>query len=163
MNGGDTSRVEQFAVAARNFCEWATSSVVQGEHDVGLAARYLSALFAAGCALGWEEGEPADFRRPEQGTEAVRLKASALPFRYYSEVFNNLVVPPEEPVVGDIVDDLIDVYSDIAPGLELFDKGDLAAAETHWQFWLPHHWGDDTTSALRALWSFLARREGCSQ
>jgi len=160
MNGIDASRVERLAVAARNFCAWATSPVVLGEQDVGLAMQYLSALFAAGCALGWKEGGPGDFRRPEQGIEAVRAKAAALPFRYYSEVFNNLVIPPEEPVVGDIVDDLVDIYSDIAPGLELFESGDLAAAKDHWQFWLSSHWGEHATSALRALWSFLAGRKG---
>jgi len=133
--------------------------VVQGEHEASLAVQYLSALFAAGCALGWEQGESADFRRPDEGIESVRLKASALPFRYYSEVFNNLVIPPEEPVVGDIVDDLVDIYNDIAPGLALFEKGDLAAAKNHWQFWLSSHWGEHATSALRALWSFLAKRE----
>jgi hypothetical protein len=56
------------------------------------------------------------------------------------------------------VDDLVDIYSDVAPGLELFESGDLAAAKDHWQFWLSHHWGEHATSALRALWSFLAGR-----
>jgi hypothetical protein len=32
-----TSQIEQFAVAARNFCSWATSPVIQGEHDAVLA------------------------------------------------------------------------------------------------------------------------------
>jgi hypothetical protein len=155
-----TSQIEQFAVAARNFCSWATSPVIQGEHDAVLAIQYLSALFFAGCALGWEDGEPADFRRPDQRVEAVRLKAAALPIRYYSEVFNNLVIPPEEPVVGDIVDDVVDIYSDIEPGLALFESSNLAAAKDHWQFWFASHWGEHATSAVRALWSYLAKRKG---
>jgi hypothetical protein len=161
MNGLATTQIEGFAVAARNFCTWATSAVLQDEHQAGLAAQYLSALFAAGCAFGWDEGEPGDFRRPAtQGVEAVRAKASALQFRYYSEIFNNLVIPPEEPVVGDIVDDLVDIYSDVAPGLALFESGDQGGARNHWQFWFSRHWGEHATSALRALWSYLSEREG---
>jgi hypothetical protein len=162
MNDAHPAGVESFAVAARGFCAWATSPVVKGEHSVGLAAQHVSALLAAGFKLGPEEGEPADLPRPEPEMEAVRLKASALPFRYYSEVFNNLVIPPEEPVVGDIVDDLVDIYSEIAPGLTLFENGDIAAAKNHWQFWLSNHWGEHATSALRALWSYVAKREGSS-
>jgi hypothetical protein len=158
-----TTQIEEFAVAARNFCTWASSAVLQDEQDAGLAARYVSALFAAGCALGWDEGEPGDFRVPEQGVDAVRAKASALPFRHYSEIFNNLVIPPEEPVIGDIVDDLVDIYSDVAPGLALYESGDREGARNHWRFWLSSHWGEHATSAIRALWSYLARRQGSDE
>ena len=41
MNGIDVSGVEGLAVAARNFCVWATLPVVQGEHEVGIAIKYL--------------------------------------------------------------------------------------------------------------------------
>jgi hypothetical protein len=81
-------------------------------------------------------------------------------FQYYSEIFNNLLVPSEEPVTGNLVDDLTDIYSDIAPGLDLFDAGRKDEAKNHWQFWLASHWGEHATSASRALWSYLAGREG---
>jgi hypothetical protein len=163
MNAIDASRVEQFAVATLNFCSWATSPVTEGEDEAVLAAQYLSALFAAGCALDWKEGESADQKAPTHEIEAVRLKAMALPIRYYSEIFNNLVIPPEQPVVGDIVDDLVDIYGDIAPGLALFQEGERAAALDHWQFWFPYHWGEHATSALRTLWSYLSRCEGSAR
>jgi hypothetical protein len=70
MNG-NSFQAEQFAVAARNFCEWATSPVVAGGRSAELAAQYLSALFAAGCALGWEEGEPCDAGVPDHLVEDV--------------------------------------------------------------------------------------------
>jgi hypothetical protein len=160
MNSSGDLQLEQFAKAARDFCAWATSPVMSPEQEAASAAGHISALLASGCALGWEEGVPADGRPPAEELESVRLKAAALPFQYYSEVFNNLIVPPEEPVIGDIVDDLVDIYGDIAPGLELFDSGKLAEARDHWQFWLASHWGEHATSALRALWSYLAKREG---
>jgi hypothetical protein len=81
-----------------------------------------------------------------------------LPVQYYSEIFNSLVVPPEEGVAGDLVDDLVDIYQDVAPGLELYDAGRRDEAKNHWQFWLASHWGGHATSATRALWSYLAGR-----
>jgi hypothetical protein len=56
----------------------------------------------------------------------------------------------------------VDIYSDIAPGLASFESGDLTAAKDQWQFWLASHWGERATSALRALWSFLAGRDGAN-
>ena len=159
MGNGEQLELEEFGRAARGFCSWATSPVVPYENEAAAAARHIALLIAAGCALGWAEGEPADFDPPVAGTDAARKKASALPFQYYSEIFNNLVVPAEEPVVGDLVDDIVDIYSDIAPGLALYDAGKLEEAKNHWQFWLSSHWGEHATSALRALWSFLAERE----
>jgi hypothetical protein len=160
MSNSVDPQLEEFGRAARSFCSWATSSVDPNEKGTAAAARHIAVLIAAGCALGWVEGEPADFNPPVVGADAARAKASALPFQHYSEVFNPLVVPPEEPAVGDIVDDVVDIYSDIAPGLQLYDSGRFEEAKNHWQFWFACHWGEHATSALRALWSYLAKREG---
>lgn len=92
--------------------------------------------------------------------ELVKARASDLPFQYYSEVFNTLVLPAEEPVTGDLVDDLMDIYRDIAPGLVLYRAGRRPEAANHWRFWFTVHWGEHATSALRAAWSYLAGREG---
>jgi hypothetical protein len=134
--------------------------VLPHKQEAAVALQHIASLFAAGCALGWAEGEPADFDPPVTGVELVQAKAAALPFQYYSEIFNNLLVPSEEPVTGNLVDDLTDIYSDIAPGLDLFDAGRKDEAKNHWQFWLASHWGEHATSASRALWSYLAGREG---
>ncbi len=160
MNDDSALRLERFALAAREFCRWAASPIDSSEQAATVVAQLVAELVAAGCALGWTEGEPAEYDTSQVELDAVRLKSSALPFRYYSEVFNNLIVPPEAPVVGDIVDDLVDIYGDISPGLRLFDAGEKLAARNHWQFWLSNHWGEHATSALRALWSYLAGREG---
>jgi hypothetical protein len=127
---------------------------------LALVCRLLADLVAAGCSLGWDEGEPADVECDASELEVVRAAASDLPFQYYSEVFNNLVLPAEEPVTGDIVDDLMDIYREIAPGLVLYRSGKRDEAGDHWRFWFANHWGEHATSALRASWSFLAGREG---
>jgi hypothetical protein len=160
MNGTVVSDVEAFARAARDFCAWANGPGVHGKPAAEAAARHVSALVAAACAMGWKEAEPADFLKPVNGTESIEATALRLPVRYYAEIFNNLVIPAEDSVVGDLVDDLGDIYSDVSPGLDLFDSGRIKEAENHWRFWFAHHWGEHATSALRALWSYLAGREG---
>ena len=53
----------------------------------------------------------------------VFTRAGNLPLNYYSEVFNPIPVPAEEPVVGDLADDIADIYGDIERGLKLLDVG----------------------------------------
>ena len=152
--------MKEFAKAAQAFCSRARSPVQQHEQEAAVALQHIATLFAAGCAPGWAGGEPADFDPPGPGVDLVRAKAVALPFQRYSEVFKNLVVPPEQPVVGDLVDDLEDIYPGIALGLDPFDAGEIEEARNHWQFWFAGHRGEHATSAARALRSYLAEREG---
>lgn len=125
-----------------------------------MAAQLISELLAVGFAMGIAEGASGEVGVPAEVLACVRAKAKQLPIGYYSEVFNCLVVPPEEGVVGDLVDDIIDIHGDLYPGLVLFDAGRKREAQEHWQYWFPIHWGEHATSALRALWSYLAGREG---
>ena len=153
--------IAEFARAARAFCEWAVAPPLAGDNVAQQALRHVSRLVAAASELSWDATEPADFVPPSEGDVArLRAKAASIPFQYYSEVFNCLVVPPEEPVVGDIVDDLLDIYGDVVLGLQLFESGAVDAAASHWRFWFAAHWGEHATSAVRALWSHLAEREG---
>jgi hypothetical protein len=160
MNAVVKPQVEAFALAVRAFRDWAFSPPQSPEQEAVAAARHISSLIAMACALGVDEGEAADFLKPTEGIEHVEAKAATLPVRYYSEIFNTLVIPAEEAVVGDLIDDLGDIYSDIVPGLDLFDSGRYQDAENHWRFWFLHHWGEHATSALRAIWSHLAGRDG---
>ena len=153
--------IKRFAKAARAFCGWATSGPAEATGQAIAAAQLVADLLAAGCALGAEEGEPAIGEVHPDELKRVTETAAALPFQYYSEVFSNLVVPPEEPVVGDIVDDMEDIYRDVSIGLVLFDQGRKGKAAKHWRFWFVHHWGEHATSALRALWSYVADRRRC--
>ena len=155
--------VERFAHAAEQFCSWATCQNNANEDDLAVVCQLLADLVASGCALGWSEGEPSEIDAQPAEVELVEAKASNLPFQYYSEVFNNLLIPAEEAVTGDLVDDLTDMYRDLAPGLDLYRDGRRQEAADHWKFWFANHWGEHATSALRAAWSFLAGREGREQ
>ncbi len=66
-------------------------------------------------------------------------------------------MPPEEPVVGNLADDLSDIFNDVDRGLLAFEAGRREEAVWEWGFYLAHHWGDHATSAIRALHCWLAR------
>jgi hypothetical protein len=89
----------------------------------------------------------------------IYVQASKLPLKYYSEVFNPLPVPGEEPIVGDLADDIADIYKDIRRGLDLLDAGYMEHAVWEWIFHLQHHWGEHATSAIRALHWFLCEQK----
>jgi hypothetical protein len=78
-----------------------------------------------------------------------------VPFQYYGEVFDTTRVPPEEPTVGDLADDLLDIYTDVKAGLLYFERGHAQQAVFQWKFTWGVHWGRHATSALRAMhcWS----------
>jgi hypothetical protein len=86
-------------------------------------------------------------------------QVSNLPLTYYSEVFNSNVVPPEDPVIGDLADDIADIYRDLRRGLNLLDAGHTEQAVWEWVFHLKHHWGEHATSAIRALYWYLQENE----
>lgn len=155
--------VDHFSSVAERLDAWAFSEASAPEEDLVAVCQLLADLVAAGCALGWSFGAPSSLEVDPSAIAKVKARASNLPLRYYSEIFNNLVVPAEEPVTGDLADDLADIYCDIVPGLALYRSGRHEEAADHWRFWFAQHWGEHATSALRAAWSFLARREGSTR
>ncbi len=99
------------------------------------ALQQLSKLYAAALEL-----PGLDFRDapdpPSQTSEARRGLAAnlrPLPFQYYWVVFTPTDMDDEQkrPVCGDLFDDLLDVYGDVAAGLWLYDHQHVEAACFH--------------------------------
>ena len=153
---------QAFADCARRFCEWARASQPTGPVAAAEALRQIASLYAAGLSLPepWSTGVDPHAKRsliqPEE-RHAVVDAAARIPFQYYSEVFNPFLVPAEEAVLGDITDDLADIYCDVASGLLLYDAGKTADAVWQWGFHLQIHWGEHATSAIRALHCYVAQ------
>src|SRR5688500_10241095 len=92
-----------------------------------------------------------------KGWHAVyRTLTARVAFTHYAEVFNPLPVPPEQPIVGDLADDIADIFGDVDRGLWFFEAGRPAEAVWEWGFHFVHHWGEHATSAIRALHCYLA-------
>jgi hypothetical protein len=149
--------IDQFIVAARAFVAWAESPASSNSRAEAVAARmFMAALIAAAIALPEGSLKTAAADIPDDDYQRVYLRFGALPFNYYSDCFNPLVVPPEEPVVADLADDLADIWRDVKGGLLLYESGDQDSAAWHWSNDYSLHWGHHATAALYALQSWFS-------
>jgi hypothetical protein len=156
------SDIEAFALEARRFRDWALKPE-GGPTGVQEALRRLVVLYASALALPSQSEEPlanTDFDYDGRDEwDAVRIACAALPFQYYSSMFNPLPVPAEEPVVGDLADDVADVFHDVSEGLWLFDNGHLPDAVFQWKHSFQTHWGRHATSAISALHAYVTEND----
>jgi hypothetical protein len=147
--------IEAFAKQAREFVTWScdesAKEVVPRE-----ALSHVVAIYSAGLSMppawteGLSEGLP-DADVSEAQLASVKRRISKMPVRFYSEIFDPFEQPTEEAVVGDLVDDFSDIFRDVATGLMLFDRGEVAEAQWQWAFNFWIHWGKHAASAIRAL------------
>jgi len=151
--------IEDFVAGAREFSDWCVTPPVGEAEEARAALTHLIRLYALALELRFPdemdydlEGESAD----DAAWQLVYKRAAALPFNYYSSVFAPQVVPPEEPVVGDLADDLADIYRDLSEGLALSDAGHLPEAEWTFLNSFQSHWGRHASSAIQALHCWFA-------
>jgi hypothetical protein len=149
--------IDNFVSAARAFIALAESPASADEHSEGMATRQcVVALISAVLALppGSPETAAPDISNDEY--QHIFRRFGALPFNFYSQCFNPLVVPAEEPVVADLADDLADIWRDVKAGLLLYESGEPESAVWHWSNHYSFHWGHHATAALYALQSWFS-------
>lgn len=128
--------IDQFAAEAVRFERWAYTE----ERNPGLAAREalvrISSLYVA--ALQLPQPFTEEFERQSNverlpTDENAKVKSYlGLPIDMYGEVLDPLPVPPEEPVIGSIADDVIDIYRDVVTGLRAYQAGNKTGALWEW-------------------------------
>jgi hypothetical protein len=146
--------ISRFAAAAQDFCAWIEGAPGDAAQEHQSATRLTAELFAA--ALFLPDSEPAEVDAPSLGEEQrnrVGERLRSFPFQYYWEIFHPITETPEEPVCGDIADDLGDIYFDVKAGLLVYPTS-VQAAIWQWRMTFGFHWGKHATSALRALYAF---------
>jgi hypothetical protein len=157
-----SKEIEQFIVVARRFCEWAESENSGDLQSAKQALELITELYLFGIRLVDEVQEANQATPFVESTEKmgsiIYAHASNLPLKYYSEVFNPLLIPAEEPVTGDLADDIADIHEDIRRGLDLLDAGYTEHAVWEWIFHMQHHWGEHATSAIRVLHWYLSEQ-----
>ncbi len=148
--------IERFYPLAAEYCRWTESGPYEKDNEVYtalqmVAALYLQALILPTVDLGDEDLPGGGITKLECRHIYDRFKS--LPFQYYHEIFHPLSAgeSPEEPVTGDIADDLMDIYVDLKEGILLYEKGKSVPAVFHWRSTFGFHWGRHATSALRVL------------
>jgi hypothetical protein len=154
--------LKEFANEARLFVHWANGKTEE-RMDAKTALHRIVALYAAALHLpspfSDDVSNSDDHRVDSDEARLIYKRASTLPFKYYSEVFDPLQLPPEEPVIGDIADDIADIYRDVASGLNFYEHGRLDDARWEWGFNFQNHWGEHASGSIRALHCYLAQED----
>jgi hypothetical protein len=157
--------VLQFRAAAELFCRLLESWPADADRWVEEILAALARLYACGHALPdfgitdeapdmYDEFPVAD----EEWRRVYSLVRETLGTQAGYWVYFDPTEPPtsgEQPVFGDLADDLADIYRDIKPGLRAWDAGlaqYLADIVYEWKFpSFGSHWGVHAVSAMRAL------------
>lgn len=147
--------ITAFAAAAERYCAWAEGEASAPRDDARAGRLLVAELYRRALDLPATEGSDRVVPAVD-GHERVYRRFGSLPFNYYSECFDPLIVPAEEPVVADLADDLADIWRDVKTGLVLFRHGDGDEAAWQWRFMLESHWAHHASAALYALQAWFS-------
>ncbi len=174
-------QAENFYFLASGFCRWCEQGL-NGHTPQALVSEtsaQVAALYAAGLRLpsidvleaaAVEETEEAAEApvTPERDADLVsKLKTifARLPVTNYQMSFRPDRLDHQQPCIGNLQDDLLDIHNDIRKGLWLWQEfgGSLEARaiETlwEWRFSLDAHWGRHAASALYVLQGYKEDEE----
>jgi hypothetical protein len=148
---GADGAVIAFEQVARRFCAWLEGpTLVDADRQ---ATAWLCELYAAGVRLP-DVGMNYSCDFPEIPTDRMAAASKNLEsYRgwYYREYSAPDPTLDDAPAMGDVGDDLLDVYLEIARGLLHFDNGGAPEALWHWSRMHRDHWGRHAVGALLAL------------
>ncbi len=156
----DTDSVEAFHDLASKFCAWCEGPSLGSNQEVAAAA-WLARIHAAALALPKAEPEYEDElpALPAEKLATVERNFSLFNGYYYRVVFDSDPTNAEEPVMGDVGDDLLDTYKDVKAGCILSEAGRAREALWYWSYMHRLHWGQHVVGALAALHGTQRRRE----
>ncbi|MCK5940723.1 MAG: DUF5063 domain-containing protein [Planctomycetes bacterium] len=153
--------VEEFAGAAARYCAWCEAAPRSAEEDRREAVRQLVELYRLGAALPLDDDAP-DIDGDETSYEqwqAVYRRFANLPFGYYHVALAPFELGSDaECGLGDVADDLADIYRDVRDGLSLWRAGHRESAQWAWAETFRIHWSQHAVDALRVLHAWA--REG---
>lgn len=155
-----SAEIHKFHEAALAYCTWAECRAMPADEDAVEALRHLTTLYRLALDLPdvFGDEEPSDVL--EIDAERVEQRFSNFPFKSYVVCYNPLELN-EKPALGDISDDLSDIWSDLQGGLTLYKAGHYPAAAWNWRFHFMHHWGRHAAFAISAIHIWLSnKRDG---
>lgn len=152
--------IESFVKNTRVFCDWLESD----QHDILVVRQTLLALLQGVPSLIVTGSDCIDTdsvpRRGHDGWSVDVARLSDLPLQYYRVAFDPLSLKTESTVVGDVCDDLADIYGELWHGLQAYDSGATIYAVQHWHDSYRYHWGLHATGALSAIDAYLRLQNG---
>ena len=119
------SEVQEFYEIARAYCTWAEGAPEESDEKAYQAMKYLASLYKQ--ALILPSADPEDDQLEVEGitkldSKRIYIRFSSLPFQYYHDAFHPVAQEPEKPTVGDLADDLMDIYIDLKEGVLLYES-----------------------------------------
>ncbi|UXH79252.1 DUF5063 domain-containing protein [Roseateles amylovorans] len=152
MQALQPTQLGEFVELACGYCQWCEGQSL-GIDPEAQAARWLALLYASALSLPRVGGEYGS-DLPELPPETLARAESNLArfFGWYYRAWSDPDPAAQEaPGMGDLGDDLLDVYTDLKRGLVLFEAGMVDDALWHWSFLHRIHWGRHAVHALGAL------------
>ena len=153
--------IQAFSRLASGFCAWCESDSL-GARGETHAAVWLAKLHAAALELPEIDGDDGNEMPviPALQLQAAARNLAAFNGWYYRTVFDPSPTLDEEPVMGDVGDDLMDTYKDIKVGSLLAAENRIEEAIWQWSFTHQIHWGKHAVGALAALQAFATQSSG---
>ena len=152
--------IEAFIENVRAYCELIESD----QHDVRVIRQTLLALMQGVPYLitdGVDDSNDVEFpRRGHDGWTTDVARLADLPLQYYRSVFDPLDAADETTVVGDVCDDLADIYGELWHGLQANDAGATIYAVNHWRDSYLDHWGHHAVGAVSAIDAYTRQNVG---
>ena len=146
----------QIALQYCNWCENFGSNVAQlaFEPFISLVA---STFYNAVLLQPSEAADPIIEREARLKATLLsdQLNFSSLPFGFYRDLFDDSPESEELPTLGDIQDDLKDIYTELKTGIFMWEMGFCSQAENQWAFSFRVHWGRHAVCALKAMFPRL--------
>ena len=144
-------RLEEFAHTASVFCDWADAPPGQPDEEFDTALSLVSRLFAQALELPeLFDGQDAPATSHDAWL-ATYNRFGSLPFNHYAVHSDPTDTVDPSAAIGDLADDLADIWRDLRGGLALYRAGNRAAAACEWRDTFRTHWGRHAASALYAL------------
>lgn len=165
MNLQNEKSVLDFERAARSYCSLLEVDPVDEKEWITSMLAALAMIYAAAHLLPVfdlpddVEELPDTFNVSKEESVIIRTRIQNIlgAKSKYQAYFNPTIIndPSEEPVIGELWDDLGDIYQDIKPGLNAWDANRTAylqniASDWRWPLF-EVHWGHHAVDAMRAL------------
>ena len=164
MDAEVTHPAETFACVAREYCAWVERRTTRSSderpeqverREALVLLRRFSTLYAAGLALcehTFTSSQDAAEAEASQGVVRATGRLDDLPFGFYWRPNSPLDISGDgECSLGDLCDDILDVWSDLRRGLLYWDAGRRDEAAWEWQWHFQIHWGAHVADALGVL------------
>jgi len=155
--------VLDFVEAAKCFCLLIETQQSNNPKEfLELLHKQLLTLYKTGIDLPGifiENEVEFDIDLPKYQMQAIiKFISKRVPFSYYSTVLNPFEIDAAKTAIGDLTDDLGDIYLDLKRTLMKYDNESTAARRnTLWQFKFDfdNHWQEHCIDAIQIIFHYL--------